>query len=129
MLGTLGLIAAYFIGPGFAAVAAPYVLLQMLYSGPLKHIVIIDVLTIAIRLRAARRGWRRRRARSDQPLAAGGTILLALFIGLAKRRHEIVLLAGARRATADSRRIQRIPARSDIGVATASTLSRTCSHD
>ena len=34
--------------PAFGLVAASYLVLQVLYSGPLKHIVIIDVLTIAI---------------------------------------------------------------------------------
>src|SRR5258705_3414218 len=41
-LGSLGLAAAFGIGRAFAGVAAAYVCLQMLYSGPLKHIVIID---------------------------------------------------------------------------------------
>ena len=89
--------------------------LQALYSTSLKHIVIIDVLTIVARLRAARRGRRRGRQRRNQPLAAGrAPILLALFIALAKRRHEIVLLAdGAATPPADSGRIQRVSARSD----------------
>ena len=95
ILGTAALAAAYLIGRDFAIVAAAYLMLQLLYSGPLKHIMIIDVLTIAI-------GFVLR--------AAGGavavhvdishwlfvcTILLALFLALAKRRHEIVLLAGS----------------------------------
>jgi len=89
-----GLVAAYFIGQGFAAVAAAYLLLQLLYSGFLKHIVIIDVLTIAIGfvLRAAAGAVAVHVEISHWLLVC--TILLALFIGLAKRRHEIVLLAG-----------------------------------
>jgi 4-hydroxybenzoate polyprenyltransferase len=90
-VATLG--AAFALGWRFGAVSALYLALQTLYSGPLKHIVIIDVLTIAI-------GFVLR--------AVGGavvidvfvsqwlfvcTILLALFIALAKRRHELVLLA------------------------------------
>lgn len=95
ILGTAALAAAFLIGRDFAIVAAAYLMLQLLYSGPLKHIIIIDVLTIAI-------GFVLR--------AAGGavavhvdishwlfvcTILLALFLALAKRRHEIVALAGS----------------------------------
>ena len=89
-----GLVAAYFIGQGFAAVAAAYLLLQLLYSASLKHIVIIDVLTIAIGfvLRAAAGAVAVHVEISHWLLVC--TILLALFIGLAKRRHEIVLLAG-----------------------------------
>ena len=123
VLGTLGLVAAYFIGPAFAAVAAAYVLLQILYSGPLKHIVIIDVLTIAIGfvLRAAGGAVAVHVQIGHWLLVC--TILLALFIGLAKRRHEIVLLA----ASATSHR----PILGEysaylldqmIGVVTASTL-------
>jgi 4-hydroxybenzoate polyprenyltransferase len=123
VLGTLGLIAAYFIGPGFAAVAAAYVLLQMLYSGPLKHIVIIDVLTIAIGfvLRAAAGAVAVHVQISHWLLVC--TILLALFIGLAKRRHEIVLLAGS--ATSHRPILGEYSAYlldQMIGVVTASTL-------
>jgi len=123
VLGILGLIAAYFIGPGFAAVAAAYVLLQVLYSGPLKHIVIIDVLTIAIGfvLRAAGGAVAVHVQISHWLLVC--TILLALFIGLAKRRHEIVLLAGS--ATSHRPILGEYSAYlldQMIGVVTASTL-------
>lgn len=92
-LTTGALAAAFLIGPAFGGLAAAYVALLALYSGPLKHIVIIDVLTIAIGfvLRAA-----------AGAVAVGVpishwlyvlTILLALFLALSKRRHELVLLA------------------------------------
>ena len=48
VLGAIGLGAAVLVGRAFAMVAVAYLLLQLAYSGPLKHIVIIDVLTIAI---------------------------------------------------------------------------------
>jgi 4-hydroxybenzoate polyprenyltransferase len=91
----VGLVAAYAIGRPFAAVAAAYLCLLMLYSGPLKHIVIIDVLTIAIGfvLRAVGGAVAVNVEISHWLLVC--TILLALFIALAKRRHEIVLLAGS----------------------------------
>jgi 4-hydroxybenzoate polyprenyltransferase len=77
----------------FGAVAVCYLVLQALYSGPLKHIVILDVLTIAIGfvLRAAAGA-----VAIDVPISHWllvVTILLALFLGLSKRRHELVLLA------------------------------------
>jgi 4-hydroxybenzoate polyprenyltransferase len=93
-LGAIALIAAYRIGRPFTLVAAAYLALQIAYSGPLKHIVIIDVLTIAIGfvLRAVAGAVAVNVEISHWLLVC--TILLALFIALAKRRHEIVLLAG-----------------------------------
>ena len=65
----------------------------MYHSGPLKHIVIIDVLTMAIGfvLRAVAGAVAVNVEISHWLLVC--TILLALFMALAKRRHEIVLLA------------------------------------
>jgi 4-hydroxybenzoate polyprenyltransferase len=93
-LGALGLGAALLVGRPFAAVAVAYVVLQLAYSATLKHIVIIDVLTIAIGfvLRAVAGAEAVNVEISHWLLVC--TILLALFIALAKRRHEIVLLAG-----------------------------------
>ena len=85
--------AAWLLRPAFALVAAAYLGLLALYSGPLKHVVIIDVLTIAIGfvLRAAAGA-----VAIDVPINHWLlilTILLALFLALSKRRHELVLLA------------------------------------
>jgi 4-hydroxybenzoate polyprenyltransferase len=92
-IAAAALAASFAIGPRFAGVAATYLLLQLLYSGPLKHMVIIDVLTIAIGfvLRAVAGAVAVNVEISHWLLVC--TILLALFIGLAKRRHEITLLA------------------------------------
>ena len=92
-LATIALATAYPIGPVFAVVAATYLALQITYSFPLKHIVIIDVLTIAIGfvLRAVGGAVAVQVEIGHWLLVC--TILLALFIALAKRRHEIVLLA------------------------------------
>src|SRR5712691_9741756 len=97
-LGFVGLGGALAIGRGFATVALAYLALQLLYSGPLKHIVIIDVLTIAIGfvLRAVAGAVAVRVDISHWLLVC--TILLALFIALARRRHELVLLAGSARS-------------------------------
>ena len=94
-LGAIALLAAYRLGWPFTIVAAAYLALQIAYSGPLKHIVIIDVLTIAVGfvLRAVAGAVAVNVEISHWLLVC--TILLALFIALAKRRHEIVLLAGA----------------------------------
>src|SRR5258708_9995344 len=47
-LAAAALGSAWLLRPTFAAVALAYLALQTLYSGPLKHIFIIDVLTIAV---------------------------------------------------------------------------------
>jgi len=94
VLGAGGLAASFGIGGEFAGVAATYLALQLLYSATLKHVVIIDVLTIAIGfvLRAVAGAVAVNVVISHWLLVC--TILLALFIALAKRRDEIVLLAG-----------------------------------
>jgi 4-hydroxybenzoate polyprenyltransferase len=93
VLGGFALAGAFALGRTFFVVAAGYLALLALYSGPLKHIVIIDVLTIAIGfvLRAVAGAVAVDVSISQWLLVC--TILLALFISLAKRRHELVLLA------------------------------------
>ena len=92
-LTVAALAAAWFLRPMFALVAVTYVGLLALYSGPLKHVVIIDVLTIAIGfvLRAVAGAVAIGVPISHWLLIL--TILLALFLALSKRRHELVLLA------------------------------------
>lgn len=93
VLAAAALIGAFALRPAFALVALAYVSLLALYSGPLKHVVIIDVLTIAIGfvLRAVA-GAVAIDVRIDHWLLIL-TILLALFLALSKRRHELVMLA------------------------------------
>jgi 4-hydroxybenzoate polyprenyltransferase len=94
MLIVVGLAAAAALSPSFAVVALTYVGLLSLYSVALKHVVIVDVLTVAIGfvLRAI-----------GGALAIGVdisgwllicTILIALFLALGKRRHEYLTLEG-----------------------------------
>ena len=123
VLGIVGLGAAYLLRPTFAIVAATYIALQACYSGPLKHVVIIDVLTIAVGfvLRAAAGA-----VAIDVPISHWLLILimlLALFLALSKRRHELVLLADG--ASSHRPILQEYsPYLLDqmIGVVTASTL-------
>jgi 4-hydroxybenzoate polyprenyltransferase len=85
--------AAFWLRPMFGVMALAYLGLLALYSGPLKHIVIIDVVTIAVGfvLRAVAGAVAIDVAVS--PWLYVLTILLALFLVLSKRRHELVLLA------------------------------------
>ena len=93
MLGVVALAAAYALRPVFAVAAAAYLALFALYTHTLKHVVILDVMSIAIGfvLRAVAGGLVIGVPVSDWLLVC--TILLALFLGLAKRRHEITALA------------------------------------
>lgn len=123
VLGTGAVAAAVAIGPRFALAAVAYLGLFGLYSLQLKHVVILDAITIALgfALRAYAGAVAIDVPVSDWILIC--TTLLALFLGLAKRRHEITLLAeGAVR----HRRIldEYSPYLLDqmIGVVTASTL-------
>jgi 4-hydroxybenzoate polyprenyltransferase len=93
VLAMVALAAAFALRPLFGAIALSYLVLLAFYSGPLKHIVIIDVLTIAI-------GFVLRAAAGAVAIEVefGAwlymmTILLSLFLALSKRRHELVLLA------------------------------------
>jgi 4-hydroxybenzoate polyprenyltransferase len=93
VLTTAALATSFVLGGRFAAVAIAYLTLLAMYSGFLKHIVIIDVLTIAIGfvLRAVAGAVAVNVEISHWLLVC--TILGALFVALAKRRHELVLLA------------------------------------
>jgi 4-hydroxybenzoate polyprenyltransferase len=93
ILALVALGAAWLLRPAFALVSVAYLALLAFYSGPLKHVVIIDVLTIAIGfvLRAAAGAVAINVPISHWLLIL--TILLALFLALSKRRHELVLLA------------------------------------
>lgn len=92
LLLLVGLPLSLALNPAFALAALAYVVLTLAYSAYLKHIVIVDVFTIAAGfvLRAA-----------AGALAIGVpispwlyvcTVLGALFLGLTKRRHELLLL-------------------------------------
>ncbi|SRR6266508_444644 len=92
-LGTGAFAAASLLGVRFLFVAAVYLTLQLLYSVTLKHLVILDVLTIAIGFVLRAVGGAVAVGVDISHWLLVCTILLALFMALAKRRHEIVLLA------------------------------------
>jgi 4-hydroxybenzoate polyprenyltransferase len=93
LLVLLGLTGAYFLNINFFIVLLVYFILQIAYSNWLKHVVIIDVFLIATGyfLRVIAGGL----AISVQisPWLFICSILIALFLALSKRRHELVLLA------------------------------------
>jgi 4-hydroxybenzoate polyprenyltransferase len=89
-LGCLGL--AFILGRPFAATAFVYLGLNLLYSFRLKEVVIVDVLCVSLGfvLRAVAGGVALGVAVSDWLLIC--TLLLALFLTLSKRRHELTSL-------------------------------------
>jgi 4-hydroxybenzoate polyprenyltransferase len=91
-LGAAGLAGALALGWGFASAALAYLLLNLAYSLWLKHTVILDVLAISLGfvLRAVAGALAIDVRFSDWLLVC--TTLLALFLSLAKRRHELVSL-------------------------------------
>jgi 4-hydroxybenzoate polyprenyltransferase len=92
ILGLASLGVAALLGLPFLMCAALYLTLNVLYSFWLKEIVILDVLSISIGfvLRAVAGGVAIAVLVSDWLLVC--TLLLAMFLALAKRRHELVSL-------------------------------------
>jgi 4-hydroxybenzoate polyprenyltransferase len=123
LLSAASILAALVFSPVLGIVAGAYLLLLAFYSMWLKHIVIVDVLTIAAGfvLRAVAGAVAVSVPISHWLLVC--TTLLALFLALSKRRHELTLLAGG--ATGHRRILEEYsPYLLDqmVGVVTASTL-------
>ena len=123
VLGAVGIAVGFAINTQFGVIAATYVGALLLYSAALKNIVILDVLVIAAGfvLRAIGGAVAVSVPISHWLLIC--TTLLALFLALSKRRHELTLLA---EGAMDHRRIleEYSPYLLDqmIGVVTSSTL-------
>ena len=97
--GLLSLAAAYAIGfllgGPFNLVATGYLALNVAYSSVLKRYAYLDVLSIAtgFLLRVLAGSLAIGLARDEiSPYLVGCTFLVALFLGLGKRRHELALL-------------------------------------
>jgi decaprenyl-phosphate phosphoribosyltransferase len=88
-LVVLSLGMGYLLGPGFAAVALTYFVMNLAYTFKLKHVAYLDVSLLALFfvLRVLAGGYGTNVRVSGYLL--GCTALLALFLGLGKRRHEL----------------------------------------
>jgi 4-hydroxybenzoate polyprenyltransferase len=91
-LALSGLVVALMVNSATLAALGLYIIINYLYSTKLKHVVIIDVMTIAAGfiIRAVAGGLAIEVPISPWLLVC--TTLLALFLGLGKRRHELSLL-------------------------------------
>ena len=123
ILGGAGIAVGFAVNAQFGLIAATYVTALLLYSVVLKHVVIVDVLMIAAGFVLRAIGGA---VAVDVPIGHWllvCTTLLALFLALSKRRHELLLLA---EGATDHRRIleEYSPYLLDqmIGVVTSSTL-------
>ena len=94
VIAVLGLAVAATVNRGVLGISAAYLVLQVLYSLRLKHVVILDVFVVAAGfvIRVVAGGLAIEVAISSWLLIC--TMLLALFLAMGKRRHEIVLLEG-----------------------------------
>ncbi len=92
ILVSLSLTSAFWLSTNFAWIALGYLILQIAYSTLLKHVVIVDVLAVSTGfvLRAIAGAEVINVPISSWLLIC--TILLALFLALGKRRHELLLL-------------------------------------
>lgn len=97
-LGAIALSLSAFLGWEFVAIALGYLALQFVYSMWAKHIVIVDVIAVSLGfvLRAFAGGVAIGVIVS--PWLVFITFVLALFLALSRRRHELTVLAGSARA-------------------------------
>lgn len=96
-----GLLGAFGLSPSFGLICVTYFTLVLLYSFMLKHIVLLDVFTISAGFVLRAVGGTAVLSVRLSPWLLVCTVLLSLFLALAKRRHELMLLvhgaAGHRR--------------------------------
>lgn len=93
LLGTVGQVLSFRLSIWFGVTVLAYLLLQILYTLLLKRVVIIDVLGISLSflLRVVAGAVAVNVRISDWIIVC--TMLLALFLALSKRRHELTFLA------------------------------------
>lgn len=114
----------FLLQPGFGAVLAGYLALQIIYSLWLKNVVIIDALVVAAGfvLRVAA-GVYLVDAERFSPWMYIFTTLLALVMAFGKRRHELVLLKENANAHRNSLQEYNLPLLDQtIGIVTAAAV-------
>ncbi len=87
--------ASWTLGPQFLLCALAYPALNVAYSLALKHVVILDVLSVALGFVLRAVAGAVAIGVHFSPWLLVCTLLLALFLALAKRRHELVTLEDA----------------------------------
>jgi len=127
VFGVGALVASFLLNAPFGWLALAYVALNLGYSFGLKHVVILDVFAVAIFFVIRAAAGAEAVQVKISPWLLICTILLALFLALSKRRHELVLLEAS---AGDHRRslAEYSPYLLDqmIAVVTASTVVSYC---
>jgi 4-hydroxybenzoate polyprenyltransferase len=95
LLFVAALAASWTLGPAFLLCALAYPALGVAYSLGLKHVVILDVLAVALGFVLRAVAGAVAIGVHFSPWLLVCTLLLALFLALAKRRHELVTLEDA----------------------------------
>ena len=122
-----GLAGSYYVNLGLGSTAAAYLGLMLLYQFIFKHWVILDVFAIAFGFVLRAVAGAEALQVEISPWLLVCTLLLALFLGLSKRRGEIVLLeaeAAGHRRTLEKYSLNLLDQM--IAVMTASTLMSYC---
>lgn len=98
ILAVAGVLLAFFVNRATGFTLLGYLALTSVYTAVLKHMVILDVLALAV-------GFVLRVILGAEAIQVEFsswlvlcTFMLAVFLGFAKRRHELVLLAGGAQA-------------------------------
>ncbi len=94
LLAAGALAAGWWLGPATAAVVGAYLALNLLYTTWLKHVVILDVMSIALGFVLRVLGGSTAAEVDASNWLFLCTIFISLFLAFSKRRHEITLLAG-----------------------------------
>ncbi len=91
LLGSLGV--AFVLNPWFSFLLFGYFIINVAYSMKLKHVVIVDIMVIAIGFVLRAIGGGLVINIDFTPWFLICTMLLALFLAISKRRHELYLLS------------------------------------
>ncbi len=91
-LAIIGVSGALVLSLPFGLVAVAYLIVQAAYTYALKHLVLLDVFTIAAGFVLRAVGGAVVIQVAISPWLYICTVLLSLFLGFSKRRHELVLL-------------------------------------
>lgn len=102
ILLVVGVSCSYAVRVPFGNVAAVYILMQLLYTMALKRVALLDTFMIAIGFVMRALGGAVIIDVSISPWLLLCTFLLALFVGLCKRRHEKIELEDAGVASRES---------------------------
>jgi len=94
ILAPLSLVPSFLLDPVFGVIILVYILNNVLYSLKIKHVVILDVMSIALGFLLRVSGGAVVIDVEMSPWLLLCTLLLSLFLGFSKRRNELFILEG-----------------------------------